>query len=313
MTVLADLVPEAERLLERHLQTCKEWYPHEAVPWSLGRDYHEGDAFDPAAFPLPDAVRSALFVNVLTEDNLPYYFDTITRMFGGVGVWREWSHRWVAEEMRHAQVIRDYLLVTRAVDPIQLEDGRMSQVSGGIVPEPGSALDGFAYVALQELATRISHRNTGKLVLEADPDSPAARAGYEIMGRVATDENFHHLFYRDLMTAAIDADPSGAVEAISRQVIGFSMPGVGIPGFAAHAAAIAKAGVYDLPIHLDQILVPVVVRAWDVESVTGLSADAERARDQLLRHLERLRKVATRLAERAERAERPERADLVSS
>jgi acyl-[acyl-carrier-protein] desaturase len=303
MTLLADLVPTAERLLERHLQSCKDWYPHESVPWSLGRDYAEGEAFDPSVFPLPDAVRSALFVNVLTEDNLPYYFDTIDRMFGGTGVWREWSHRWVAEEMRHAQVIRDFLLVTRAIDPVQLEDGRMAQVSGGVVPEPGTPLDGFAYVALQELATRISHRNTGKLVLESAPDSPAARAGYDVMARVATDENHHHLFYRDLMSAAIEIDPSGAVEAMSRQVIGFAMPGVGIPGFAAHAAAIAKAGVYDIATHVDQILTPVVIRTWGVEALTGLTDAAERARDELLRHLERLRKVARRLTERSARGQ----------
>ena len=29
----------------------------------------------------------------VTEDNLPYYFQTIDRMFGRKGVWREWSHR----------------------------------------------------------------------------------------------------------------------------------------------------------------------------------------------------------------------------
>ena len=48
------------------------------------------------------------------------------------------------------------------------------------------------------------------------------------------------------------------VPAIERQVLGFEMPGGGIPGFASHAAAIAKAGVYDLVIHHEQILVPVI-------------------------------------------------------
>jgi acyl-[acyl-carrier-protein] desaturase len=296
--LLPQLAPVAESLLDRHHRTCRQWYPHETVPWSLGRTFDDDAKWSEDDFPLPDAVRSALFVNLLTEDNLPYYFDTIDRMFSGKDVWREWSHRWVAEEMRHAQVIRDYLLVTRAVDPIALEDGRMAQVSGGEVPEPGSALDGFAYVALQELATRISHRNTGKILQEAAGDHPAASAGYDIMARVATDENYHHLFYRDLMTAAIEIDPSGAVEAMERQVIGFQMPGTGIPNFAKHAAAIAKAGVYDIGIHLEQIIQPVVMRIWGLEQISNLSTSAEQARDRLLHHVGRLQKIAKRQAER---------------
>ena len=114
----------------------------------------------------------------------------------------------------------------------------MHQVSTGEVPEPGRAVDGFVYVALQELATRIAHRNTGRLL--GDP------AGYDVMMRVAADENLHHLFYRDLATAAIELDPSGWSPAIERQVVGFAMPGTGIPDFAGHAAAIASAGIYDL-------------------------------------------------------------------
>ena len=61
-------------------------------------------------------------------------------------------------------MIRDYLTVTRAIDPVQLERARMAQVECGEVPEPATPHDGFVYVALQELATRISHHNTGKLL-----------------------------------------------------------------------------------------------------------------------------------------------------
>ena len=45
------------RLVERHLSTCKEWYPHEYVPWSLGRDFVEGEEWDPAGLPMPDEVQ----------------------------------------------------------------------------------------------------------------------------------------------------------------------------------------------------------------------------------------------------------------
>ncbi|MEY2399750.1 MAG: acyl-[acyl-carrier-protein] desaturase [Actinomycetota bacterium] len=289
--LLEALTPDAERLMERHLSASKEWFPHEFVPWSQGRDFVEGETWEADDEKIPPAVRAALVVNLLTEDNLPYYFRTIERMFGDNSVWGAWANRWTAEEGRHSIVIRDYLTVTRAVDPVELERDRMAQVGAGIVPEPPSAAEGMAYVALQELATRIAHFNTGKLLADDG-------FGYKIMKRVAADENFHFLFYRDLVSAAIKVDPSALVIAIEAQVRNFEMPGTGIPNFGERAKAIAKAGIYDLPIHHEQILLPVVMRDWAVESLEGLTPEAEVAREALVDRIARIGKVAQRLAER---------------
>ena len=297
--LLSELEPVTARLLDRHLAQAKEWFPHQLVPYSRGRDFESDYEWSPADTELSDEVRSSLFVNLLTEDNLPYYFRTIEAMFGRESAWGEWSRRWTAEEGRHSIVIRDYLTVTRALDPVALERARMAQVSCGQVPEPETPQDGLVYVALQELATRIAHHNTGKVV-----DDPV---GYEVMKRVASDENRHHLFYRDLCTAGLEVDPSGMVLAIERQVREFEMPGTGIVDFDAHARAIARAGIYDFKIHHDQILLPVVVRHWAIEDVTGLSDEAERARDQLLTRVRRIGKAGERLARR--RAEEAAAAD----
>jgi acyl-[acyl-carrier-protein] desaturase len=295
--LLEELEPSASRLLERHLAHSREWFPHQLVPYGRGRDFAPGYEWSPDEATLSAEVRSSLFVNLLTEDNLPYYFRTIEAMFGRDSAWGEWNRRWTAEEGRHSIVIRDYLTVTRAVDPVALERARMAQVGRGEVPEPGSAHDGLAYVTLQELATRIAHHNTGKLV-----DDPV---GYEIMKRVAADENRHHLFYRDLTSAALDVDPSGMVVAIEQQVRDFEMPGTGIVDFATHARAIARAGIYDFHVHHAQILVPVVLRHWGIEALTGLTDRAERARDALLGHIDRIGRVAARLTRRRAEAGGP--------
>jgi acyl-[acyl-carrier-protein] desaturase len=229
-------------------------------------------------------------VNLLTEDNLPWYTRTISRMFGGDSAWGAWAQRWTAEEGRHAIVMRDYITVSGLVDPKVLEDGRMAQVSSAIVPEPESAADGMCYVAIQELATRISHRNTGTQL--NDP------AGYNVMMKLSSDENRHHLFYRDLVSKFIELDPSAAVEALKRQVTGFAMPGIGIPGFLEHAKAIAGAGIYDFAIHHERIIVPLVFRQWAIDKVEGLSASAEEARTSLFKYIDRVAKVARRQAER---------------
>jgi acyl-[acyl-carrier-protein] desaturase len=295
--LLSELEPVVARLLDRHLAQAKEWFPHQLVPYSRGEDFETDYEWSAEDATLPAEVRSSLFVNLLTEDNLPYYFRTIEAMFGRHSAWGEWSRRWTAEEGRHSIVIRDYLTVTRAIDPVALERARMAQVSCGQVPEPSTPQAGLVYVALQELATRIAHHNTGKVV-----DDPV---GYEVMKRVAADENRHHLFYRDLTAAAIEVDPSSMVVAIEEQVREFEMPGTGIVDFETHARAIARAGIYDFEIHHGQILVPVVLRHWGVENLTGLSDEAERARDALLVRIERVGKAGQRMARRrGEQAER---------
>lgn len=293
--LLDELEPTAAQLLDRHLASSKEWFPHELVPWSRARDFEPGWTWDAEDAPVPDAVRSSLFVNLLTEDNLPYYFRTIEGRFGRDSAWGEWSRRWTAEEGRHSIVIRDYLVVTRSIDPVALERARMAQVSTGQVPEPETVADGIIYVALQELATRIAHHNTGKVL-----DDPA---GYEVMKRVAADENRHHLFYRDLCTAAFAIDPSAMVIALEAQVREFEMPGTGIVDFDRHARAIANAGIYDLLIHHDQILVPMVQTHWKVDQLTGLTPEAEAARDALFTRMGRLAKAGARMARH--RTERP--------
>jgi acyl-[acyl-carrier-protein] desaturase len=286
-SLLSELEPTVERLLERHLAGAKEWFPHELVPWSLGRDFVPGEAWNDEV-DLPPAVRSSLLVNLLTEDNLPYYTNMITSIYGNGGAWGTWVRRWTAEEGRHSIVLRDYLTVTRTLDPVALERGRMAQVECGQIPQFTSPLNGLVYVALQELATRVAHHNTGKVL--TDP------AGYEVMKRVAADENRHYLFYRDLATAAFAVDPSAMVIAVEEEVRTFEMPGTGIIDFQHHAKAIARAGIYDFRIHHEQILVPVVLGHWNIEALVGLTPDAELARESVLNRIERIGKAGQRMA-----------------
>jgi acyl-[acyl-carrier-protein] desaturase len=288
--LVAELTPVSAELFDRHLSSSKEWFPHELVPWSRGRDFEEGEPFDPDEAKLSPAARSSLLVNLLTEDNLPYYFRQIDARFGSNEVWGAWSRRWTAEEGRHSIVIRDYLTVTRSIDLRELERARMQQVSAGIVPDPPTVADGIVYVALQELATRVAHRNTGKLL-----DDPVGNA---VMSRVAADENLHHLFYRDLTTAAIEMHPSEMVAAIDRQVRHFEMPGTGIPDFRRHAQLIASAGVYDFASHHDQVLVPMIFKHWRIEQLQNLKSAAEQARDRLLHYVERIDLAAQRIKAR---------------
>ena len=86
--------------------------------------------------------------------------------------------------------------------------------------------------------------------------------------------------------------------AINRQVTAFEMPGLDIPEFKAKALEIAKAGIYDLRIHHDEVLVPVLFKHWKIDKVTGLSDAAEVARDGVVTYLGMLNAMATHYEEK---------------
>jgi acyl-[acyl-carrier-protein] desaturase len=233
-------------------------------------------------------------VNLLTEDNLPSYHREIAMLFGRDGAWGTWVHRWTAEEGRHGAAIRDYLLTTRAVDPVALERARMTHLSAGFDNAyDDSPLHGIAYVSFQELATRVSHRNTGRV--SEDPICD------RLLARVAQDENLHMVFYRNLLAAAFELAPDQAMGAVCDVVRTFQMPGYGIENFARKSVQIAMAGIYDLRIHHDEVLLPVLRTVGALEA-PGLSGDGQRARDQLIAHLAELDRQATRFTERRDAA-----------
>ena len=297
--LLRDLEPVAEENLNRHLGVAKEWFPHEYVPWSDGTTYDGilgGQAWSVEQSKIPDVARTALFVNLLTEDNLPSYHFEIAKFFGRDGAWGTWVHRWTAEEGRHGVAIRDYLTVTRAVDPIALERARMVHMGTGYEAAYDDMLHTLAYVSFQELATRISHRNTG--VASQEPICE------QLLARIATDENLHMIFYRNLLAAAFEREPSMTMRAVADIVQNFQMPGHSIEGFTRKSVQIANAGIYDLRQHKDQVLVP-VLRQWKVWDVEGLDAEGEKARMELDLFLEGLEQAASRFEQRRdERAAR---------
>lgn len=273
-SLLHELEPVVAQNLERHLSLVKPWDPHDYVPWSRGRDFAflGGQDWAPEDSPLDPVAKAALTVNLLTEDNLPSYHREIATRFGRDGAWGTWVGQWTAEEGRHSIALRDYLVVTRGVDPSRLEALRMEHTIAGYDSGDKTPLAALAYVSFQELATRVSHRNTGR--------ASGCPIADQLLARIAADENLHMVFYRNLMDAALDIAPDAAVAAIRDEVIGFTMPGAGMTDFHENSILIAKAGIYDLRIHHDEVLAP-VLRFWRVFERTDLGPEGERARTEL--------------------------------
>ncbi|MCM6778107.1 acyl-ACP desaturase [Nocardia sp. CDC159] len=310
LELLLELEPVAEQNVNRHLSMAKEWHPHDYVPWDEGRNYAAmgGIDWDPEQSQLSEVARAAMITNLLTEDNLPSYHREIAENFSQDGAWGTWVGRWTAEENRHGIVIRDYLVVTRGVDPVALENARMVHMTNGysamrLIREGGGThrlvdvsaglLHSVAYVTFQELATRVSHRNTGKVCNDPIAD--------RMLQRIAADENLHMIFYRNMCGAALDLVPDQALEAITDIVCNFQMPGAGMPDWRRNGVLMAKHGIYDLRQHLEEVVLP-VLRKWNVFERNDFGSRGEQARHRLGEFLERLQGDCARFEEQRDRA-----------
>lgn len=289
--LLTELAPDVERLYNRHLEAPRLWFPHEQINWGEGESFNERP-WSPEDYPLGEGVRSSIYVNLLTEDNLPYYTSSILAHAPVGHPIHDWSCQWTMEENRHSMVMRDWVHISRCINPTLLEEGRRVQMAKGEVPHPATFADLIAYVSFQERATQIAHRNTGAKLPKDD------KIGRNVLGLIAGDETKHYLFYRDLTLAAFAIDPSAMMIAVSKQVSTFAMPGTGIPSFTRHAVRIAKEGIYGLGQYLGDVLNP-VLGIWDVEHLKGLNKEAESARLDLVNVKAKIAESVERMAHKA--------------
>ena len=264
--------PVVERLMAEHRERRQHWYAHEFVPWEQGRSYRD-EPWDESQASLSPEVRTSLVLNLLTEDNLPYYHAEIASHMPEGSALERWTHLWTAEEGQHSIALRSYLLTSRNCDPRALEDDRLRTMEAGHHTGRSDLAALFVYTSAQELATRVSHRNAGKLA-----DDPVA---YEIMARIAADENHHFLFYRGVAAALLEQEPETMLEAMHRVFTNFAMPGTSIPGFVRRAVDMARAGVYNLRIHHDRVLLP-LIRDWGIENLTGLTSRARELQQKVM-------------------------------
>ncbi len=289
LDIMRELEPTVENELNRHNNMRKPWVPADFLPIDAeGKIIGRKSQLDPEERPLlSSAAQSAMIVNLLTEDNLPSYHRVIANNFGMNGAWGTWAHQWTTEEDSHAYVMRSFLDLTEAVDPAALEAERFEQMRRGYNVEK-DPLHTLAYVTFQELATRVSHRQTGIAANNKIAD--------DMLERIAADENLHMLFYRNLASKALDLAPNQMMRAITDEVVSFEMPGADSTGFQSRALEIAAADIYNLRRHQKEVILPVLKR-WKIFDREDFGPVGEQAREELSDYLIELDKKVVRFEE----------------
>jgi acyl-[acyl-carrier-protein] desaturase len=76
---------------------------------------------------------------------------------------------------------------------------------------------------LQERATQVSHKNSGKLVGEEEPILNG------ILSNIASDEAKHFTFYRNVFKEILKIDPVRALKSAAAIMPAIDMPGFSMP------------------------------------------------------------------------------------
>ena len=163
--VLQTLEPLVEELMGNHLRKRKLWFPSDFLTADelMDDDQHAARAsIRERARSLPDGVRAAVALNLLTEEGLPHFHRVISSYLGTDNPWSTWNNMWTAEEDRHGMVIHDYVRDARLFKMREIETMQYAYVNAGFNPQ-WDPFQLFVYTTLQERATQYSHRNTGRV------------------------------------------------------------------------------------------------------------------------------------------------------
>lgn len=275
--------------LQRHLAQRRLWFPSDLIQSNCDEQVDsEKMRTREAAKDLPDQVRVALAINLLTEEGLPHFHRLIAVHLGNESPWGQWNGIWTAEEDRHGCVLRDYVRDMQIFDMRALEWMQYRYIEQGFNPQwESDPYRLLAYTSLQERATQVAHANAGRASGRHEP------LIQRILAHVSGDESRHYAFYRNVFGEILSRDKERALHALYKVMPALAMPGHVIPSYELMSDVMRRAGIYG-PRHYQRI-VEELLTFWRIGILTGLSAAGRELQDKLMKIPGRLRRMADHL------------------
>lgn len=283
------LEPRLRELYLRHREAARriDWSYASLLPWEQGRNF-EREPWTPEQRRLSAPMYVAVETALLTEVNLPWFTSGLDDVFRkSLRVLHDFLRAWTAEEDQHSDILQTYLLLTRNADPEQLHTLRHDVIEQGFVAEYTTPIEIMVCTTIQELATRAFYLSIAQAGAAQDPR--LAR----ILRRLARDETLHYGFYRDVISAHLQADPN-YVWPIARVLRDFNMPGHAMPDFRGRMRLIGEQAGYGPAEYFHQV-VEALIKYWDIEHLQPTLAEAIAARHDILAYERRLGRLVERL------------------
>ncbi|RYJ37975.1 Acyl-ACP desaturase [Flavobacterium anhuiense] len=284
----------------------KIWQPSDFLPDSQGENFFEEvKELREIAKELPYDFWVTLVGDTITEEALPTYeswlmdVEGIDQTVEGQGNgWAKWVRQWTGEENRHGDLLNKYLYLSGRVNMREIEMTTQHLINDGF--DIGTGTDpykNFVYTSFQELATYVSHNRVAQMAKKFGDNKLS-----KMCKMIAGDEMRHHHAYSEFVTRIFQVDPSEmmlAFQYMMKQKIVMPAHFLRESGqkissaFEQFSDSAQRIGVYTANDYVE--IMQKLINKWEIDKITNLSDEAEKARDFLMKLPARMAKISERI------------------
>jgi acyl-[acyl-carrier-protein] desaturase len=310
---------EVMQFLEKNIDTFvdqylipveKIWQPSDLLPDSQNETFFEDvKELREIAKELPYDFWVVLVGDTITEEALPTYeswlmdVEGVNQVDEGGNGWSKWIRNWTGEENRHGDLLNKYLYLSGRVNMREIEMTTQHLINDGF--DIGTGRDpykNFVYTSFQELATYVSHNRVSQIAKKFGDNKLS-----KMCKLIAGDEMRHHHAYSEFVNRIFQVDPSEmmlAFQYMMKQKIVMPAHFLRESGekistaFEQFSDSAQRIGVYTATDYID--IMQKLIEKWEISKITGLTDEAEKARDFLMKLPARMARISERLVIPAE-------------
>ncbi|MBA9073414.1 acyl-[acyl-carrier-protein] desaturase [Flavobacterium gossypii] len=310
---------EVMQFLEKNIDTFvdqylipveKIWQPSDLLPDSQKETFFEDvKELREIAKELPYDFWVVLVGDTITEEALPTYeswlmdVEGVNQVDEGGNGWSKWVRNWTGEENRHGDLLNKYLYLSGRVNMREIEMTTQHLINDGF--DIGTGRDpykNFVYTSFQELATYVSHNRVSQIAKKFGDNKLS-----KMCKLIAGDEMRHHHAYSEFVNRIFQVDPSEmmlAFQYMMKQKIVMPAHFLRESGekistaFEQFSDSAQRIGVYTATDYIE--IMQKLMDKWEIGKISGLTDEAEKARDFLMKLPARMAKISERLVIPAE-------------
>lgn len=283
----------------------KIWQPSDLLPDSQNENFFEEvKELQEIAKDMPYDFWVVMVGDTITEEALPTYeswlmdVEGVEQIEGGGNGWSKWVRSWTGEENRHGDLLNKYLYLSGRINMREVEITTQHLINDGFdIGTDRDPYKNFVYTSFQELATYVSHNRVSQLAKKYGDKKLS-----KICRLIAGDEMRHHHAYSEFVNRIFQVDPSEMMIAFSymmKQKIVMPAHFLRESGqqigtaFEQFSDSAQRIGVYTALDYID--ILQKLIDKWQIDKITGLTAEAEKAREFLMKLPARMTRISERL------------------